>query len=169
MEKNKGYGYGLLQGMKACKGQYIGWIHADLQFSPLLFIDIVSEIERCQGLDTRVYYKGLRKNRPFLDKVFTFGMSCFETLYLGVGLWDINAQPTMFSRELFDNAINPTYGFALDIFFYYLAKKNKYKIHRFVSFQKPRENGESSWNTGIGARVRLIKRTFKDSREMKKS
>ena len=28
---NKGYGYGILQGVQVATGDYIGWIHADLQ------------------------------------------------------------------------------------------------------------------------------------------
>ena len=31
VDKNRGYGYGLQQGMKAAKGDYIGWLHADMQ------------------------------------------------------------------------------------------------------------------------------------------
>ncbi len=167
---NQGYGYGILKGMDSCKGEFIGWIHADLQFSPLLFIKIADDIAKKEGNSSnQLYYKGLRKNRPISDRFFTFCMSCFETLYLGKGLWDINAQPTLMSRTLFDNAQNPPLGFSLDLYFYYSAKKNKYSVQRFISYQKAREIGESSWNTGMSARINLIKRTLRDSRLIKVS
>ena len=31
VEVNQGYGYGILQGLRECKGEYIGWTHADMQ------------------------------------------------------------------------------------------------------------------------------------------
>ena len=31
---NQGYGYGILQGLKAAKGDFIGWTHADMQTDP---------------------------------------------------------------------------------------------------------------------------------------
>lgn len=166
VEKNQGYGYGLLEGMKVAQGQYIGWIHADLQFSPLLFVDIINDIEK---KDTKgiVYYKGLRTNRPKMDLLFTLGMSCFETIYFRKKFWDINAQPTMMGRELWNKAINPPFGFSLDLYFYYLALVNNCEIHRFISPQKERTYGHSSWNTGFSARIKLVKRTLRDSREIK--
>ena len=34
VNKNQGYGFGIKQGLKLCKGKYMGWIHADMQVSP---------------------------------------------------------------------------------------------------------------------------------------
>ena len=165
---NQGYGYGILQGMAACEGEYIGWIHADLQFSPRLFADLFKRVEQTKReKKTKVYFKGLRRNRPLIDRFFTFGMSCFETLYLKTKLWDINAQPTLMSRSLYDSAKNPPYGFSLDLYFYYTASKLNYAIERFDSPQKEREVGNSSWNTGMSARFKLIKRNIQDSKKMK--
>jgi len=31
LDINKGYGFGLKQGLKLARGQYLGWIHADMQ------------------------------------------------------------------------------------------------------------------------------------------
>lgn len=165
---NKGYGYGLLQGMKACKGEYIGWIHADLQFNPDYFVTIAQHLQKNQ-YGTKLFIKGLRKKRPLSDRFFTLGMSCLETLYLHTGLWDINAQPTMMHKNLLLKAENPPYGFSLDLYFYYLAKMNNYQIIRFPAIQKRRQEGTSTWNTGMKARIKLIKRTLQDSKEMKRS
>ena len=34
VKENRGYGYGLQQGMKIASGDYLGWIHADMQITP---------------------------------------------------------------------------------------------------------------------------------------
>ena len=82
-------------------------------------------------------------------------------------LFDINAQPNIFSRELFDNWKNPPYDFALDLFALYEAKKCGYEIYRFPVIFPKRIYGFSSWNTGIKAKIKFIKRTIEYSFELK--
>lgn len=166
VEKNIGYGYGILQGLYQANGEWIGWIHADLQLPPEAFLQMIDYIKREQ-CNEMYYFKGLRKNRPIIDKVFTFGMSCFETIFLGKGLWDINAQPTLISRKLLESFENPPYDFSLDLYGYYLAKIYNYNIIRIPVKQQERTEGESSWNNGMSARLKLIKRTISYSKSMK--
>lgn len=169
VEENKGYGYGILSGMKVCTGEYIGWIHADLQFMPEKFLDFIEVLDSPKVHDrTKIYMKGLRRNRPFLDTLFTIGMSFFESLFLGMKLWDINAQPTLMHRSNFDTSLNAPFDFSLDMFFYCMAKKNQFQIIRLPSQQHARTEGESSWNTGMSARIKLIKRTLSYSTKLKK-
>ena len=79
----------------------------------------------------KYYIKGFRKGRPFVDNFFTFGMSIFETLYLGTHLWDINAQPNIFHKSFFDKVKNSCpKDFSLDLYLFYMAKKKGLKITR---------------------------------------
>ena len=78
VEVNQGYGYGILQGLRQCRGEYIGWTHADMQTDPADILKALEIIEREQGL---VFVKGKRKGRPLFDVFFTAGMSLFETFY----------------------------------------------------------------------------------------
>lgn len=166
VDVNQGYGYGILQGLNSAKGDYIGWTHADMQTDPndvIKALDII-EKENCN----KIFVKGNRKGRPLFDVFFTFGMGCFETLLMGQFLWDINAQPNIFSRELFENWKNPPYDFALDLFALYQAKKEKYKIIRFPVIFPERIHGASHWNTGLVAKCKFIKRTIEFSFKLKK-
>ena len=45
LEKNLGYGGGILQGLSHCKGEIIGWTHADLQTDPLDCVTAFKEYE----------------------------------------------------------------------------------------------------------------------------
>ena len=78
---NQGYGFGILSGLRAASGEYLGWTHADLQTDPHDVMRAYSIIEQ-QGFPTTIFVKGNRQNRPLFDEFFTVGMSCFETLYL---------------------------------------------------------------------------------------
>ena len=164
VEVNQGYGFGILSGLKEANGDWLGWMHADLQSDPEIFIEM---FRSAINEDGDFLYKGKRKNRPIVDTLFTIGMSCFETIYLGTRLWDINAQPTLLSKKYYQTWTNPPYDFSLDLFTYYMAKKQNIRIKRFESVQRVRENGVSSWNTGMKARIKLVKRVLAYSKEMK--
>ena len=167
VEVNKGYGFGIIEGLKYAKGEYIGWTHADMQTDPADVIKTLEIMEKePQGIN--LFIKGNRKKRSLFDQFFTVGMSIFESVLLGKCLWDINAQPNIFSRSLFETWTNPPFDFSLDLFALYTAKKQGYVIKRFdVEFPK-RIYGESHWNTGLMAKWKFIKRTLDFSLNLKK-
>ena len=166
VEINQGYGYGILSGLKVASGDFLGWLHADLQFNP-------KEIEKgiqylkAQNYKKDIFIKGIRTNRPIMDNFFTMGMSLYETIILHTKLFDINAQPTIFSREFFEQWQNPPYDFSLDLYVYYMAKKMNMDIYRYKVVQNKREEGKSSWNTGIKSKIKLIKRVIAYSKKLK--
>lgn len=164
---NQGYGYGILQGLAACTGEFLFWLHADMQLPPEAILDM-SDILDESNEPEKMFLKGLRKKRPLLDWFFTFSMGIFETLYLGVHLHDINGQPTCIPRAFYETWTNPPYDFSLDLYTYYMAKKSGLKMRRVPAAQSRRMEGTSSWNTGMAARVKLIKRTLTYSRVLKK-
>jgi glycosyltransferase involved in cell wall biosynthesis len=166
VEVNQGYGYGILSGLRVANGDYLGWIHADLQFNPSEFLNGIEYLKQ-NNYPKDVFIKGLRINRPILDKLFTIGMSCYETLILKTKLWDINAQPTLMSKELFEKWLNPPNDFSLDLYAYYIAKRENNKIYRYKVVQHEREEGKSSWNTGMKSRIKLIKRVLGYSKKLK--
>ena len=166
VEVNQGYGYGILKGLESAKGDFLGWTHADMQTDPNDVLKAWTLIKK-EGENANVYLKGLRKGRSIFDLFFTIGMSFFETLYLRVPLWDINAQPNMFSRLFYEKWANPPHDFSLDLYAMYMAKKEKVKIVRFPVFFPKRIHGESKWNTGLGAKCKFIKRTLAFSSKLK--
>lgn len=166
VKENQGYGYGILQGLNNTKGEYLSWLHADLQIDPKYILTIINILKRIKEPE-QVFFRGRRKKRPFIDQFFTLGMSIFESLYLHTWLFDINAQPTLFHRSLYEKFINPPHDFSIDLYVYYMAKINGLSIKRIDVVQKRRLEGESSWNTGMKARIKLIKRTLEYSKRLK--
>ncbi len=165
---NQGYGYGILQGLKAAKGDFIGWTHADMQTDPGDVVKAYHILEE-RHWDANTYVKGNRKGRGLGDEFFTFGMGVFETIYLGKRLYDVNAQPNIFSKAFFDSWKNPPYDFALDLYVLYMAKVKGLDVIRFDVRFPPRLYGSSHWNTGLKSKWKFIKRTLSFSRNMKKA
>lgn len=167
VETNQGYGFGILSGLKAGKGKFLGWTHADMQTDPSDPFKALKLLEDAKN-PAKTYLKGLRKGRPFSDQLFTVGMSLFETLYMGCNLWDINAQPNVFPRTLLNDMQDPPHDFSLDLYFLFTARKLGYEIKRFEVLFPPRIHGVSSWNTGLGSKWKFIKRTIDFSLKLKK-
>ena len=163
--KNKGYGYGIMQGLKAADGDIIGWTHADLQTNPADFLRAITFFD----INQHSFVKGKRFGRSFMDYFLTFGMSVFETLLFKKRMFDINAQPTVFSKQFFKSLPTPPNDFALDLFFYFHAVQKGLTIHRFPVLFGKRFAGTSTWNTGWLARYKFIKRTIEFSLKLKRN
>ena len=163
--ENRGYGYGILVGLSETTGEVIGWTHADLQTDPR---DALKALDIFRIYGPNIFVKGLRKKRPIGDVIFTWCMSAFETLLLRRVLWDINAQPTFFSRNLYATIADGPEDFSLDLFAYFMAKCKGNKVKRFdVKFEE-RIHGISHWNVDLRSKWKFIVRTIRYSVELKK-
>ena len=164
VEENQGYGFGILSGLREAQGDVIGWTHADMQTDPQ---DVLQAVDFFKETPTGAFAKGKRYGRPFLDVVFTIGMSVFETFFLKKTMWDINAQPTLFSKEFFNSWTEPPHDFSLDLYAYYQAHIHKLKIFLFSVRFGERAHGSSHWNVNWSAKKKFIHRTLLFSLELK--
>jgi glycosyltransferase involved in cell wall biosynthesis len=166
LEINKGYGYGVIAGLEAARGEFVGWTHGDMQTPAKDVIKALDLIEKNNSA-TNLYIKGTRTGRPLVDKFFTTGMSIFETIYLHTRLYDINAQPNIFHRSFFESWKNPPHDFSLDLYTLYTAKQQRLTLIRFQVPFLPRAHGTSKWNTGLVSKWKFIKRTILFSTKLK--
>jgi glycosyltransferase involved in cell wall biosynthesis len=135
VKENQGYGFGIVSGLKECRGSVIGWTHADLQTDPHDFIKAISIFKKLD-YPLNSFVKGDRVNRHFKDVFFTRGMSFFQWLVLRTRMWDINAQPTVFPKSFFTSLQDVPNDFSLDLFIYYSAINSGMSIKRFpVNFE----------------------------------
>lgn len=165
VQENKGYGFGILAGLNSAKGKILAWTHADMQTDPkdsLLGLDIFDKY------GTDILVKGSRYGRPLGDTIFTVGMSIFETLLLRKRMWDINAQPTMFSKDFYETWSSAPHDFSLDLFVYFKSLKDKKLVYRFPVKFGERAYGISHWNVDFKSKLKFIKRTISYSFKLRK-
>lgn len=165
VEKNQGYGFGILSGLNAATGDVLGWTHADMQTDPYDFIRGLDFFAQDSG---PLFVKGSRYGRPIADVLFTVGMSIFETMLLRTRLWDINAQPTMFRRDSYLQWKDAPYDFSLDLYAYYSAKRHSCSVKRFPVLFGQRAHGVSHWNISWSAKWKFIRRTVEFSLRLRK-
>ncbi len=95
---NRGYGNGILEGLKVASGHYAGWMHADWQISPEDVVKVFRDFES-SGADLA---KGVRKDR-FESKFRNFQSAvynAFFALLFGGKYLDVNGTPKLFKLEL---------------------------------------------------------------------
>ncbi len=131
--------------------------------------DALKGLELFDQHGPNLFVKGRRYGRPLSDVAFTVGMSVFETLLLGKQMWDINAQPTMFSRAFFETWSNPPHDFALDLYAYYQARQAGLPVYRYPVRFGERAHGVSHWNVNWAGKRKFIRRTVDFSLQLRKS
>jgi glycosyltransferase involved in cell wall biosynthesis len=167
VEVNQGYGFGIVQGLKAAQGTYLGWTHADLQTDPHDAMRALEILEK-QHEREDLFVKGIRYGRPLFDRLFSIGMGIFESAYLRVPLWDINAQPTIFPKVFFESWSAPPDDFSLDLYAFYQARVKGLTVLRLPVYFAKREFGTSHWNVDWKSKVKFIKRTLDFSVKLKR-
>lgn len=168
VERNEGYGHGILMGLRAAKGDILGWTHADMQTDPVDALAGLALFDAAAAPE-RLFVKGVRRGRPATDVFFTIGMSVFETLLMRHRFWDVNAQPTMFSRRFFDGWQDAPKDFALDLYAYYTARAQGQRITRFPVQFPQRAHGVSHWNATLRGKMKFIRRTISFSLHLRRS
>lgn len=167
LKNNLGYGGGIIQGLKFAKNEIVGWTHADLQTDPNDLNKGIKLFEKNQ--DKLIFVKGRRHGRSLSENILTMGMSFFETLLFKKIMIDINAQPTLFSKELLKFINNFPNDFTIDLYVFYIALKNKYIVKRFKVNFLNRKFGVSSWNKGFLSAIKQILSFIKQSLILYKS
>lgn len=167
VDKNIGYGFGILTGLRAANGEVLSVTHADRQTDPM---DVIKAFDLYQASNNDMtLVKGFRKNRKASEAIFSYGMGMLASMVLGTRLTEINAQPKLFSKKFFYqyHAFAP-HDFSLDLYFLYCAKKYG-KIIDFPVYFAKRVAGEAKGGSGSSFKIKwkLIKRSFNYIFELK--
>ena len=160
VKDNQGYGYGILAGLRATRGEFIGWTHADSQYDPRYVVEGFQRL-MASPEPQRTILHGRRVGRNPFDALFTAGMTLLSCLALGIRVSDVNAQPKLFPRRLFDDMRNPPHDFSLDLYLLFVGRRQGYTIERMPVVFARRTFGEAKGGAGsLRLKWKLTKRTW---------
>ena len=168
IDKNIGYGNGIMSGLNRANGDVLSWTHADLQTD---LSDIIRgyTIHKKELLNKTCVVKGKRKKRNLFDAFFTFSMGLYCSILLGKWLYDINAQPKIFHRSFLEKFEKAPLDFSLDLYVLYFFSLNKINIKSIPVFFNKRQFGVSKGGGTLKGKFKLIKRTLSYIHHLKKS
>lgn len=157
--KNRGYGYGLLCGLQAARGEFVAFSHADMQCAPG---DVFAAYRKLmeQPRPEQALVKGRRHGRHWRDSVVTAIMSVLASVLLMKRLTDINAQPKVFHRALVPKLSAAPDGFQFDLCVLYRAARAGSSILTVPVEFPPRIHGQSNWAFSLASRYRTIRQTI---------
>jgi glycosyltransferase involved in cell wall biosynthesis len=146
LEKNKGYGGGISEGLSNALGDYIGWAHADLQTPLIDFLKLFKLIKNKKN----ILGKGFRTNNRGFDGIISRMHENLASLILGVKMREVNAQPKIFNRELMKYFKNiPFKWTTLDTYAVYICLKNQIQIKSINVIFNTRKYGQSKWKNNF--------------------
>lgn len=157
LDKNLGYGGGIIEGLKIANGEYIGWTHADLQ-TPL---EDFYKLYNLAKNKKKIFAKGIRINNRGFDSLVTKMHEIFARMILGVKLSEINAQPKIIRKEDLGYFRNPPKDWTtIDTYFYYISLKNNFQIIEQNVIFKQRIYGQSKWKNNFFIFVKHLFNNF---------
>lgn len=162
--ENKGYGYGIKRGIQAARGQYVGWIHGDIQIFPEELEAFFAVVTDCNN--EVVLLKGKRKGRRVIDRVFTTGMGVVASCMFGSPMKEVMSTPVIISKDIIHDNLEDDFG--IDIEVYYLGIAHKARVYHMPVTVHPRYAGVSSWNTGLISRIKTSMRMLRSMQKIKK-
>ena len=159
VEVNRGYGFGIMSGLRSAQSNYLAWTHADLQTPPE---DVLKafEVLRSASNPEQTLVRGLRKNRPLFDQSFTSAMGWIASAAMGSKLYDVNAQPKVFHKNLLAEMTEAPNDFTLDLYLLHRANQLALDIKTVDVRFEDRTAGESKGGGTLKGKYKLCKRTL---------
>ena len=162
--KNRGYGYGIKQGVKEACGEYVGWIHGDVQMYPEELEKFFLFLQEHEG--ENVLMKGKRSGRKVIEYIFTYGMGVVASLVFRKTMKEVMSMPVLTNKKLLHSELEDDFG--IDIEVYYLAVRQNYNVVHLPVTIHERVGGVSSWNTGLLSRLKTSLKMFSTMKKIKK-
>jgi glycosyltransferase involved in cell wall biosynthesis len=156
---NGGYGNAIMTGVRAATGDMVAWTHSDMQTSPEDVFRAYKYFE--DSADKKIIVKGRRVNRTMQQVVLSFGMAVIASTILRRKLFEINAQPKLFPKEIIPLLKDAPRDFSLDLYLLCLAQNQGYKIKTIPVKFLDRIHGESSWSASWKTKYKTVWRSIK--------
>ncbi len=154
---NRGYGNGVIVGLRTAGPGIVAYSHADQQCDPE---DAFRGFERvaAAGVGERLLVKGCRRGRDGGGWIVSRGFEWIAAAVVGRRLHEINAQPKVFPAELVAALDAPPDDFAIDLYVLLRALECGYRLEEIDVRYPPRLHGESNWSSTLGSRLTTVAR-----------
>ena len=140
--ENKGYGWGILQGLSVCSGHYVGYVDGDLQVAPSDIIRVFESRENgnvdiCKG---KRIIRGDGWKRHIVSAVYNL----FFAALFRCAISDINAKPKIMRHTCYERLSLESKDWFIDAEIIIKAEQLGMTIEEVPIDFRPREEGKSN-------------------------
>lgn len=153
VKHNQGYGWGVICGLKAATGRFVGFMCGDGQIYPKAVIDVFNKLKH-ENLDIAKVKRVVRKDglkRRAISEIYNL----LFFLFFNVGTMDVNGTPKIFKGELLDKFAPSSKDWFIDAEIMIKAKELGLKIGEVPVVFLARQKGKS--NVGLSAILQFLK------------
>lgn len=142
IEKNIGYGNGVIKGLEIAQGSILGFMVSDGQIKPEDLINVYQKLKK-NNLD---FCKGFRINRysgsvrTVISKIYNF----LIRLMFSCSIKDINGGPKIFTRNFYETIKPQSRDFFIDAEILIKAKQNNFSVIEVPVVSLARKRGRSA-------------------------
>ncbi len=153
VERNQGYGHGVICGLNACSGAFVGFMCGDGQVKPEVVVDVYNKLIN-DNLDLAKAARVERKD-GLKRRVISGIYNSLFILFFNVGTKDVNGTPKIFKRELLKKFEPFFKDYFIDAGIMIKAKEYDLRIGEVPVLFLAREKGES--NINFAALIEFLK------------
>jgi len=153
VKHNQGYGWGIICGLKASTGRFVGFMCGDGQIYPKAVMDVFNKL-KYENLDLAKVKRAVRKDglkRHVISEIYNL----LFFLFFNVGTMDVNGTPKIFKRELLDKFAPSSKDWFIDADIMIRAKELGLKIGEVPVVFLARQKGKS--NISLSAIFQFLK------------
>lgn len=163
LNNNLHLGGAIKEGFKLSNSKFIAWSHGDTIIPPEFYNEALHHLKRFDN----AYIKALRKNQLSINKIFTWLLGIYATIFIKAFLRDISGYPSMCNSDLKEKIIEyAPNDYSFDLFSYSIASKLKLKIIRIPVMQVMPNNNPSSWERSVSGYAKMIGLWLKNIRKV---
>ena len=99
IQKNQGYGWGVINGLNIARGKYIGYVDGDNQTHPKFIIDAYNKLKETNAI--LCITRRLNRKDGFLRKIASIGYNTLVNMLFLTKVKDINSKPKLINQKFY--------------------------------------------------------------------
>lgn len=147
IKENHGYGWGIINGLNAANGKFIGFIDGDNQVSPRSVSNAYNKIKEYDAV--LCITKRSKRPRKLMRKIASIGYNLILNALFFTNFWDINSKPKIIKQEFYKQLHLYSKDWFVDTEILLKARHKKFKIIEVPIIYKERTKGKSKIKLNI--------------------
>ena len=147
IQKNQGYGWGIINGLNIARGEYIGYVDGDNQIHPKFIIDAYNKLKETNAI--LCITRRLNRKAGFIRKIASIGYNTIVNILFLTKVKDVNSKPKFIKHKFYKELKLSSKDWFIDTEIVLKAKNNGFKFIEIPVRYNERKKGKSKVRISI--------------------